>query len=331
MRPTQRPLEQGFTLLELIVVVALLGLITSLATDYAVEQTNQQRYTTTQQRMAQIQYAIAGDASRTLNGQPDISGFYADMGRLPVTLAELIQAPIDCNADIAGDQACPATFSAALGRTIGWNGPYIDAAIVAADGWGNPWQWNSATGTLSSLGMDGATGQLTGQVFEDEVSSLIPEARFQVQVSEASSTGLGTWGIEVNISQDIFECTNDSHDNQTACEANGATWNQISNLCAILTTVEHGVEATFISFNERDLSAYTDHVSGNAGTTFTYRFYKGSVGSRTPLIFPQGSAQLSLYRFVTGQTCGDQAQKSYFKRGKNLMLVPGRALPTLTL
>ena len=247
MHPTQRPLEQGFTLLELIVVVALLGLITSLATDYAVEQTNQQRYTTTQQRMAQIQYAIAGDASRTLNGQPDISGFYADMGRLPITLSELTEAPIDCDLDTAGVQACPATFSAALGRTIGWNGPYIAAAIVAADGWGNPWQWNSATGTLSSLGMDGATGKLTGQVFEDEVSLLIPEAHLQVQLSDASAGG----GITVKLSNEITgsgSCSNSTYTSKTDCVANGETWTLLP-VCATLTTIEHGQGIVFASYD----------------------------------------------------------------------------------
>lgn len=318
MHPTQRPLEQGFTLLELIVVVALLGLITSLATDYAVEQTNQQRFNTTQQRMAQIQYAIAGDASRTLNGQPDISGFYADMGRLPITLSELTEAPIDCDLDTAGVQACPATFSAALGRTIGWNGPYIAAAIVAADGWGNPWQWNSATGTLSSWGMDGATGKLTGQVFEDEVSLLIPEAHLQVQLSDASAGG----GITVKLSNEITgsgSCSNSTYNSQTDCVANGGTWLP---LCATLTTIKHGKAKTVAS---KGSAGNLLEMSNTANTEYTFSFFEGG----TPIMFPQGSAQLSLYRYESGTNCGSNS--SDLRRSKNLMLVPGRALPPLAL
>ena len=81
---------RGFSLIEL--TVALL-IITTLAT-IAVRSTNdlsfQVRHDQTKDRLAQIKQAIIGNPQRTVNGQPDISGFVADMGRLPSCLRELI-------------------------------------------------------------------------------------------------------------------------------------------------------------------------------------------------------------------------------------------------
>ena len=75
--------QSGFTLLELIVVVAVLGLVTSLASDLVINDTNQKRHEVTKQRLAEIKYAIIGNTSHALNNQPIVSGFYADVGSLP--------------------------------------------------------------------------------------------------------------------------------------------------------------------------------------------------------------------------------------------------------
>lgn len=82
---------RGFSLIEL--TVALL-IITTLAT-IAVRSTNdlsfQVRYDQTKDQLEQIKQAIIGNPQRTVNGQPDISGFVADMGRLPGYLRDLLQ------------------------------------------------------------------------------------------------------------------------------------------------------------------------------------------------------------------------------------------------
>jgi hypothetical protein len=70
--------------------------VTSLASDFVINETNQQRFETTKQRMEQIRYAIIGDSSRSLNGQPTISGFIADTGRLPASIQNLMEDVAYC-------------------------------------------------------------------------------------------------------------------------------------------------------------------------------------------------------------------------------------------
>ncbi len=150
--------SRGFTLLELVVVIAVLALVANLATEHLVQVTDQQRYETSRDRLQRLQYAIVGDDSRTSNGQPDLFGFVHDMGRPPVDLSELYEEPADCDPTRDGNQSCPAGFDPALGRSVGWRGPYISARDAKQDGWGNPWQYDSGSGRIVSLGADDALG-----------------------------------------------------------------------------------------------------------------------------------------------------------------------------
>lgn len=153
-----RGLMRGFTLLELVVVVAVLALVANLATEHLVQVTDQQRYETSRDRLEKLRYAIVGDDSRTINGQPDLFGFVHDMGRRPVELSELYLQPTDCDLGRDGDQPCPATYDASLGRTVGWRGPYISERDARKDGWGNAWHYDPDAGRILSLGADGVSG-----------------------------------------------------------------------------------------------------------------------------------------------------------------------------
>lgn len=50
-----------------------------------------------------IREAILGDPRKTVNGQAVMSGFVADMGRLPTCLRELLE-PFNCNTGSAYNQ-----------------------------------------------------------------------------------------------------------------------------------------------------------------------------------------------------------------------------------
>jgi prepilin-type N-terminal cleavage/methylation domain-containing protein len=153
----QKKKQTGFTLLELIVVISLLGLVTSLASDFVINETNQQRLNTTKQRMEQIRYAIIGDSSRSLNGQPTISGFIADTGKVPVSIRQLLSDKGYCEDQSKHDKsACDSDGKTWIPGVALWKGPYLqptgyktikdvcdstgvpaESVPVYRDGWGN--------------------------------------------------------------------------------------------------------------------------------------------------------------------------------------------------
>ncbi|MBU2568451.1 MAG: prepilin-type N-terminal cleavage/methylation domain-containing protein [Gammaproteobacteria bacterium] len=81
----------GFTLLEMVLVLFLMALVASAGLMLTEGVEDQAQYDETKRRMEIIRKAIVGDPTRTVNGSPEISGFVADMGRLPGCLAELLE------------------------------------------------------------------------------------------------------------------------------------------------------------------------------------------------------------------------------------------------
>lgn len=136
---------RGFTLLEMLLVIFLMALVTSTGLLLTEGVETQAKYDDTKRRMDMIRIAIVGDPTRTVNGGPEISGFVADMGRLPLCLAELLEL---------GDEVLPATsprtfaspcddtvtisewtLNADTGIGLGWRGPYLQ---VLPESSGNP-------------------------------------------------------------------------------------------------------------------------------------------------------------------------------------------------
>jgi type II secretory pathway pseudopilin PulG len=151
---------RGFSLVELTVVLLLITLIAGVAVRETSELTFQTRYEQTRERLEMIRQAILGNPRQIINGQQAVSGFVADMGRLPNNIRELIQRSGDCDNDV-GDvsQAACAALSGtwttnawnsnavsqtdpASGLRYGWNGPYLNVSgnpsdnDAFSDGWG---------------------------------------------------------------------------------------------------------------------------------------------------------------------------------------------------
>ncbi|EUB98382.1 general secretion pathway protein G [Rhizobium sp. CF080] len=136
----RRAAVEGFTLVELLVVLAIIGLIAALATPQVLRYLESAKVDTTK---AQIR-----------NFESALELYYIDTGHYPTTeegLAALATRPTNAAA---------------------WNGPYIKNAGVFVDAWSTPYQYRSPADEKSfqilSFGRDrkmGGSGQdadLTG-------------------------------------------------------------------------------------------------------------------------------------------------------------------------
>jgi hypothetical protein len=155
---------------------------------------DQSKYDETKRRMELIKRAIVGDPTRTLNGGPEISGFVADMGRLPNSIAELVNGaamqPFSSATSSVGDVN--------IQLRGGWRGPYIDlipdagGARVLRDGYANTFAVLSVSDwRVKSLGADGEDGTdddyPVSAVVGDDANVLVSVSDFEVSIS-----GVGT-------------------------------------------------------------------------------------------------------------------------------------------
>lgn len=159
-----RGAQAGFSLLEVLVVVAILSVAAYVAIDAVDKDTSQMRFELTETRLDTVRRAIVGDPTLTVNGSPMISGYVADVGQLPPCLEALFERDVDCNPNITSDDVLLPTyadFSSTVGTdtagayfdadttlgfsagdiillSAGWRGPYITGALANfEDAWGN--------------------------------------------------------------------------------------------------------------------------------------------------------------------------------------------------
>jgi len=128
----RRRLQSGYSLLEILIVVAIIGLLVTLVAPQLFGRLDQSRATTAQAQIRMLQSAL--------------DSFRLDMRRYPSEsegLTALIAAP-------GGDD----------GRD--WRGPYLDSTSVPLDPWGKPYLYQPASGSdkpaLYSYGADGKPG-----------------------------------------------------------------------------------------------------------------------------------------------------------------------------
>lgn len=120
----------GFTLVELLVVLAILTLLVGLVGPRVLGQLGGAKSKTAAVQIADIEKSL--------------ELFKLDVGRFPTKqegLDALVTRP---------------------GVVSGWNGPYLKGDAVPRDPWGNPYQYAPAAGQggveILSLGADGAPG-----------------------------------------------------------------------------------------------------------------------------------------------------------------------------
>jgi len=129
-RPSVRRGERGFTLVEILVVITIIGLIMGLVGPRVLNY-----LTESKAKAAKIQIESFSSA---------LDLYFLDNGRYPSSsegLGALVQRP---------------------GSTMTWNGPYLKGAIVPNDPWGNPYVYRApgqhGTYDIMSYGSDGQEG-----------------------------------------------------------------------------------------------------------------------------------------------------------------------------
>ena len=132
--------RRGLTLLELVVVLGILAMLSTVAVRSLEPIADQARYEATQRVLNDLRFASVGDNShRYSSGQPVISGFVADTGGLLASGDDLLVCPVGMAAhavqsfDSDRDTVNDVTLSS------GWKGPYLQLGAgvnTVIDGWG---------------------------------------------------------------------------------------------------------------------------------------------------------------------------------------------------
>lgn len=216
--------QRGLTLLEMVVVLVILIALAGAALQASTGLADEGRYEGSRRTLEAIDLATVGSSDdREPDGSARLTGFVADMGRLPVstsdgtdaTLEELLTLPSGATA--YGLKDAPAlTFSAlslqAAGEFVlgaGWRGPYVRLGVGVSelrDGWGNKLVLLSAAddseisgagtsvGAVRSLGSDGADGG-TGLYSPDLDVQWLQTGVDRVSASVGGSVDVRTAGV----------------------------------------------------------------------------------------------------------------------------------------
>ena len=125
---------RGLTLLELVLVVLILSTLALLTASTVDSADEQLRFEDTRTRLELVRRGVVGRPEASAGGQPVVSGFAVDVGRLPRSLEELLE-PV----------GLPEwSFDELAGQWGGWRGPYVagllerDGLLSFRDGWGRP-------------------------------------------------------------------------------------------------------------------------------------------------------------------------------------------------
>ncbi|MFH2034873.1 MAG: prepilin-type N-terminal cleavage/methylation domain-containing protein [Candidatus Zixiibacteriota bacterium] len=156
--------NRGFTLIELVIIIVILGILASVATMKFSESTETAKIEATKSELLSLSFAIAGNPEIFTNGARADFGYVGDIGALPPNLNALATNP-------------------GLGT---WDGPYIkgdfQSGDFANDAWNTPFILAGTTIRSTGAGTDIETefASSTGELLNNSVSGYILDASMQM-------------------------------------------------------------------------------------------------------------------------------------------------------
>lgn len=339
--------ERGLTLLELLMVVTILSAVAWMSLGLVSNNADQVRFEDTRNRLQAIRRAIVGDTSRTLNGQPELRGYVADMGNLPADLNELIAQGTQ------PDYGYDPTY----GLWAGWNGPYLAAAELLGsprfqDGWGrndgsSNFGWRYVTDpsgdlTIQSYGRDGEPGG-TGDYEADYPPGqpYIAANAYRLSITDEGPTtapgdGRGGLWVAFGTPPPCWLCSDATSSNRKDCVAAGHTWGPVHTAAAPATCTGGAVWLPNTSATESICLAVARRAAGSVT----------ELVSLPEAFVWDGSQQLLQFRFADGTTihqgqmsfrifehdganCTDKAFPAGMTQWKLFSVVPGSVLQPL--
>ncbi|UCC44859.1 MAG: prepilin-type N-terminal cleavage/methylation domain-containing protein [Candidatus Zixiibacteriota bacterium] len=133
--------QQGFTLVELVMIIVVLGILAAVAIPKFTDVSESSKITATKKEMLTLKTALAGNPDAVAGGKYVDRGFEGDVGFVPSLLQDLV--------------AKPDSVSAYNKLTsLGWNGPYIDSTEgnYLKDAWGTDYVYQPSNRRIISVG-----------------------------------------------------------------------------------------------------------------------------------------------------------------------------------
>ena len=142
--------RRGFTLVELVIVIIIIGFLAVVAVPRFVDFTGKSREGVTKQKLSVVRIAIIGNPDVRSASTSIDRGYIADVGHVPPNLNSLVDQTYD-----------PSAAAWNKYNQIGWNGPYMNDVVdgdFMYDGWDRVFQYDSGTRTIRSAGPNGTYG-----------------------------------------------------------------------------------------------------------------------------------------------------------------------------